>query len=61
MTVLISLVNLSDDIHLCFSQISCIASGLAFLEDEQKFNFGGCIDDHEMLISYVNMSSIRKK
>jgi hypothetical protein len=37
MTVLISLVNLSDGIHLCFSQISCIASGLALLEDEQKF------------------------
>jgi hypothetical protein len=40
MTILVNLVNLSNGIHLCFSQISCIASGLALLEDEQKFKLG---------------------
>jgi hypothetical protein len=39
------------------SQISCIASGLALLEDEQKFKLGGCIGAHEALISCTNMSS----
>jgi hypothetical protein len=28
---------------LVLSQISCIALGLALLEDEQKFKLGGCI------------------
>jgi hypothetical protein len=61
MTVLISLVNLSDGIHLCFSQISCIASGLALLKNKQKFKLGGCVGGHEMSISYANMSSICTK
>jgi hypothetical protein len=51
MTLLVDLVNLSNDLHLCLSQISYIASGLALLEDEQKFK----------PISCVNMSSICKK
>jgi hypothetical protein len=42
---------------LVLSQISCIASGLALLEDEQKFKLGGCVCAHEMSISYTNMSS----
>jgi hypothetical protein len=42
---------------LMLSRISCIASGLALLEDEQKFKLGGCIDAPKMLISCVNMSS----
>jgi hypothetical protein len=43
MTVLVNLVDLSNDIHLCLSQISCIALGSALLEDEQKFKIGGCV------------------
>jgi hypothetical protein len=39
------------------SQISCIASGLALLEDEQKFNLGGCAGAYKTPISYANMSS----
>jgi hypothetical protein len=58
MTILTSLVNLSDSIHLCLSQISCISSGLALLEEEQKFKLGGCVGDHEMAISYANTSRI---
>jgi hypothetical protein len=50
MTILVNLVNLSNGIHLCFSQISCIASGLALLEDEQKFKLGGCVGGHETSI-----------
>jgi hypothetical protein len=61
MAVLISLVNLSDDIHLCLSHISCITLGLALLEDEQKFKIGGCVGCHKMAISFANMSSICKK
>jgi hypothetical protein len=36
---------------LVLSQISCIASGLALLEDEQKFKLRGCVGAHKMLIS----------
>jgi hypothetical protein len=36
---------------IVLSQISCIASGLALLEDEQKFNLGGCVDAHKTSIS----------
>jgi hypothetical protein len=61
MTILSCLVNLINGIHMCLSQISCIASGLALLEDEQKFKLRGCVGDHEMPISYANMSSICKK
>jgi hypothetical protein len=39
------------------SQISSIALDLALLEDEQKFNLGGCVGTHETLISCANMSS----
>jgi hypothetical protein len=38
MATLIRLVSLSMGLHL-----SCIASGLVLLEDEQKFNIGGCV------------------
>jgi hypothetical protein len=37
------------------SQIACIASGLALLEDEQKFKLGGCVGAHKTSISYANM------
>jgi hypothetical protein len=43
MIILVDLVTLSDSLHLCLSQISCIALDLAFLKDEQKFKFGGCV------------------
>jgi hypothetical protein len=39
------------------SLISCIASGLALLEDEKKFNLGGCVGAHKTSISCANMSS----
>jgi hypothetical protein len=39
------------------SQISCIASGLALLEDVQKFKLGGCIGAHKTSILCTNMSS----
>jgi hypothetical protein len=39
------------------SRISCIASGLALLKDEQKFKHRGCVGAHKMLISCTNMSS----
>jgi hypothetical protein len=39
------------------SQISCIASGLALLEDEQKFKLGRCVGAHKMPISCANISS----
>jgi hypothetical protein len=42
---------------IVLSQISCIASGLALLEDEQKFNLGGCVGTHKTSISCANMSS----
>jgi hypothetical protein len=58
MTTLANLVNLSFSIHLCLLHVSCIASGLALLEDEQKFKLGGCVCAHKMSISYTNMLSI---
>jgi hypothetical protein len=42
---------------LVLSQISCIPSGLALLEDEQKFKLGGCAGTHKTPISCANMSS----
>jgi hypothetical protein len=42
---------------LVLSQISCIASDLALLEDEQKFKLGGCVGAHKTSISCANMSS----
>jgi hypothetical protein len=39
------------------SQISCIASGLALLDDEQKFKLRGCVGAHKISISCANMSS----
>jgi hypothetical protein len=37
--------------------ISCIASSLALLEDEQKFKVGGCVCAHKTPISCTNISS----
>jgi hypothetical protein len=42
---------------LALSRISCIASGLALLEDKQKFKLGGCVGAHKTSISCANMSS----
>jgi hypothetical protein len=42
---------------LVLPRISCIASGLALLEDEQKFKVGGCVGAHKMPISCTNISS----
>jgi hypothetical protein len=42
---------------LVLSPISCIASGLALLEDEQKFKLGGCVGTHKMSISCTNTLS----
>jgi hypothetical protein len=39
------------------SQISCIASSLSFLEDEQKFKLGACVCAHKTPISCANMSN----
>jgi hypothetical protein len=61
MTILVDLVNLSNRLHLYLSQISCIASGSALLEDEQKFKLGRCVGTHKILISCANMSRICKK
>jgi hypothetical protein len=36
---------------LMLSRISCITSGLALLEDDQKFKLGGCVGAHKTLIS----------
>jgi hypothetical protein len=61
MIVLVDLVTLSNDIHLCLSHISCIASRLPLLEDKQKFKLGDCVAGHEISISYANMLSICEK
>jgi hypothetical protein len=61
MTILVDLVNLSNSLHLCLSQVSCIASGSALLEDEQKFKIGRCVGARKTLISCANISSICKK
>jgi hypothetical protein len=42
---------------LVLSRISCIALGLALLEDEQKSKLGGYVHAHKTLISCANMSS----
>jgi hypothetical protein len=42
---------------LVLSQISCIASGLALLEGEQKYKLGGCVGVHKTSIYCINMSS----
>jgi hypothetical protein len=39
------------------SCISCIAWGLALLEDEQKFKLVGCVGAHKMPISCANILS----
>jgi hypothetical protein len=39
------------------SRIYYITSGLALLEDEQKFKLRGWVDSHKTSISYANMSS----
>jgi hypothetical protein len=42
---------------LVLSRISCIASGLALLKDEQKFKLGGCVGAHKRQILCTNISS----
>jgi hypothetical protein len=42
---------------LVLSRISCIASGLALLKDEQKFKLGGCVGAQKTSISCANMWS----
>jgi hypothetical protein len=42
---------------LVLSRISCIASSLSLLEDEQNFNLGGYVGTHKTPISCANMSS----
>jgi hypothetical protein len=42
---------------LVLSRISCIALGLALLEDEQKFKLGGCVGAHKTSILCTNMLS----
>jgi hypothetical protein len=42
---------------LVLCRISCIASGLALLKDEQKLKLGGFVGTHKMLISCANISS----
>jgi hypothetical protein len=37
------------------SRISCIASGLALLKNEQKFMHGGCVGAHKTPISKVQI------
>jgi hypothetical protein len=39
------------------SQISCIASDLTLLKDEQKFKVRVCVGAHKTSISCANMSS----
>jgi hypothetical protein len=38
-------------------RVSCIASGLALVGDEQKFKLRECVGTHKTLILCVNMSS----
>jgi hypothetical protein len=45
------------DKTLVLSRISCFPSGLALLEDEQKFKHGGSVDAYKIPISCANMSS----
>jgi hypothetical protein len=42
---------------LVLPRISCIASRLALLEDEQKFKLGGCVGAHKMSILCANVLS----
>jgi hypothetical protein len=58
MTVLVYFMNLSIGLHLCFFSNLLHGSGLAFVEDEKRFELGGCVGAHRMSISYVHMSSI---
>jgi hypothetical protein len=42
---------------LVLPRISCIASSLALLEDEQKFKLRGCVGAHKTPILWANISS----
>jgi hypothetical protein len=42
---------------LVLPRIFCIASGLALLEDEQKFKLGGCFGTHKTAILCASISS----
>jgi hypothetical protein len=54
----INLFNTSKHVStLVLPHIPCIASGLALLEHEQKFKYGGCVGAHKMLILCANISS----
>jgi hypothetical protein len=57
MAALIHLESLSMGLHLCHLKFFCIASILPLLEDEQKFNLGGCVGAHKTPILCTNMSS----
>jgi hypothetical protein len=57
MATLNRLVSLNRGSTLVLSRISCIAAGLALLEDEQKFKHGGCVGAHKTSILCANMSS----
>jgi hypothetical protein len=56
MDTLIHLVSLRMG-ALVLSRISCTTSGLALLEDEQKFKLGRCVGAHKTSISCANMST----
>jgi hypothetical protein len=56
MATLIHSVSLQGS-TLVLSRFFCITSGLALLEDEQKFKLGRCVGTHKMSISCTNMSS----
>jgi hypothetical protein len=57
MVTMIHLVSLKHGSTLVLSQISCIASGLALLKDEQKLKLGGCVGTHKTSILCANMSN----
>jgi hypothetical protein len=62
MAILVDLVTLSDTLHLCLSQISCIASDfLDFPDDEQKFKLGRCVGGCKTPISCTNILIVYKK
>jgi hypothetical protein len=57
MTTLIYFGKFKHVSTLVLPHISCMASGLALLEDEQKFKLGGCAGAHKMPILCTNIMS----
>jgi hypothetical protein len=54
----INLVGKSKHVStLVLLRISCIASSLTLLKDEQKFMLGGCVGTHKTPISCAKISS----